>query len=293
MDAPLLAPKDIESGMPAATATELPQRPLSPRSQPSSNAARMQHWSERIDKGTASNLATFACLVLGILLVWWTKSSLASRYILEFGLFGFAGGITNWLAVEMLFEKIPFLYGSGVIPTRFKEIRETVKNTILKTFFDPVFLERYLSQKADQLKTSSKLQEQLQALLESPAMMETIERQVAGLETRPEGMVFAMMGVPLASLTPVISAFVRGMAQEAVPQLVARLDPMKLVSIETVRNELDALMTTKLQELTPELVKQLLEEVMRKHLGWLVVWGNVFGGLIGIATITVETLLDL
>lgn len=27
---------------------------------------------------------------------------------------------------------------------------------------------------------------------------------------------------------------------------------------------------------------QLMESVVRKHLGWLIVWGNVFGGLIGV-----------
>jgi len=35
------------------------------------------------------------------------------------GLFALSGSITNWLAVHMLFEKVPFLYGSGVIPARF------------------------------------------------------------------------------------------------------------------------------------------------------------------------------
>ena len=42
----------------------------------------------------------------------------------------------------MLFDKVPFLYGSGVIPNRFKEIRETVKNVILATFFDEIYLKR-------------------------------------------------------------------------------------------------------------------------------------------------------
>jgi len=41
-------------------------------------------------------------------------------------------------------------------------------------------------------------------------------------------------------------------------------------------------MTEKLQELSPERVKLLMEEVIRTHLGWLIVWGNVFGSLIGI-----------
>lgn len=30
-------------------------------------------------------------------------------------------------------------------------------------------------------------------------------------------------------------------------------------------------------------MKKLIEVVMKTHLGWLVVWGNIFGGLIGIA----------
>jgi hypothetical protein len=35
------------------------------------------------------------------------------------------------------------------------------------------------------------------------------------------------------------------------------------------------------------MVKNLLEEVIRKHLGWLILWGNVFGGLIGILSYAV------
>ena len=34
-------------------------------------------------------------------------------YLISFALFGFAGGFTNWLAILMLFRRIPFLYGSG------------------------------------------------------------------------------------------------------------------------------------------------------------------------------------
>ena len=59
-----------------------------------------------------------------------------------FGLFGFAGGITNWLAVKMLFDEVPGLIGSGVIPKRFEEIRRAVKKTIMKTFFDKKFIEK-------------------------------------------------------------------------------------------------------------------------------------------------------
>ena len=37
----------------------------------------------------------------------------------------------------------------------------------------------------------------------------------------------------------------------------------------------------RLDELTPEMVKDIIQRMIRQHLGWLVVWGAVFGGLIG------------
>jgi len=38
-----------------------------------------------------------------------------------------------------------FADGSGVIPNKFKEIRRTVKDAIMITFFDPEFLQVGLS----------------------------------------------------------------------------------------------------------------------------------------------------
>jgi len=32
------------------------------------------------------------------------------------------------------------------------------------------------------------------------------------------------------------------------------------------------------------MVKKIIENMIQKHLGWLVVWGGVFGGLIGLIT---------
>ena len=41
------------------------------------------------------------------------RTETATCYLLSFGLFGFAGGFTNWLAIIMLFRRVPLLYGSG------------------------------------------------------------------------------------------------------------------------------------------------------------------------------------
>jgi len=33
------------------------------------------------------------------------------------------------------------------------------------------------------------------------------------------------------------------------------------------------------------MVKEIIERMIQEHLGWLVVWGGVFGGLIGLVTL--------
>mgnify|MGYP001375574441 FL=1 len=38
----------------------------------------------------------------------------------------------------------------------------------------------------------------------------------------------------------------------------------------------------RLEELTPTMVKEIIQQMIRNHLGWLVVWGGVCGGLIGL-----------
>ena len=45
------------------------------------------------------------------------------QFIIITGVFALSGSITNWLAIHMLFEKIPLLYGSGVILNKFEDIK--------------------------------------------------------------------------------------------------------------------------------------------------------------------------
>ena len=46
-------------------------------------------------------------------------------------------------------------------------------------------------------------------------------------------------------------------------------------------DKVDPLITKRLDELTPAMVKELVQNMIKEHLGWLVIWGGLFGGLIG------------
>ena len=93
-----------------------------------------------VEKGRVSNTITFLMLLLGLI---GTPEIVHADWLLAAGLFGFAGGFTNWLAVKMLFDRVPFLYGSAVIPNRFREIRQAVKDAIMHYFFDQEHLESF------------------------------------------------------------------------------------------------------------------------------------------------------
>lgn len=47
---------------------------------------------------------------------------------------------------------------------------------------------------------------------------------------------------------------------------------------------IEEIVESRLAELTPEMVKEMLHALMKEHLGWLVVWGGVFGGAIGLVS---------
>ena len=49
-------------------------------------------------------------------------------------------------------------------------------------------------------------------------------------------------------------------------------------------SQVEQIIDNRLAELTPEQVKDIIQEMIHKHLGWLVVWGGVFGGIIGFGT---------
>jgi uncharacterized membrane protein YheB (UPF0754 family) len=57
---------------------------------------------------------------------------------------------------------------------------------------------------------------------------------------------------------------------------------------EAIRAKLEDLIDQRLEEMTPQMVKEIIQAMIRKHLGWLVVWGCAFGGIIGLAVTVIS-----
>lgn len=199
------------------------------------------------------------------------------------GLFAFSGAVTNWLALYMLFEKVPGLYGSGVIPMRFEAFKASIKDLMMEQFFTSTNLDRFLNQDLNSHKTLD-----LEPILEQVDFNPTFDSLVDVLAKSSFGGMLAMVGGADA-LQPLKAPFVEKMQASVVEisqsenvqqALKAQISSPKMLDELTAK--IENIIDQRLNELTPQMVKEMVQKMIKQHLGWLVVWGGIFGGIIGI-----------
>ncbi len=199
---------------------------------------------------------------------------LAQNYSTEIfmaGLFALSGGLTNWLAIHMLFEKVPLLYGSGVIPLKFEEIKEGIKNLIMNEFFSKNSLENFL--KNENSLTDNDLSEKLDYDLIFDKLVEAIEESSMG------SMLNVLGGKK--SLLPLKIPI-----EKKIKQVIDEISSNNLQKdnnfSDVIKGKIEMIIDKRLSELTPDHVKIIMRDMIHKHLGWLVVWGGFFGFVIGV-----------
>lgn len=195
------------------------------------------------------------------------------------GFFAFSGAITNWLAVYMLFEKVPGLYGSGVVPNNFEKFKAGIRFMIMEQFFTPANILRLIKESP----------------LASPATLISKEKLTPLLNPFFDGLVETALQSPLGSMLGMFGGAgalesMRGPAIAKMSQQIEvtlkKLPEASGSDPEAMAHQLaqtvDHLLHQRLVELTPQMVKEIVQRMIKEHLGWLVVWGGVFGGAIGL-----------
>ncbi len=200
--------------------------------------------------------------------------------VLFTGLFALSGAVTNQLAIHMLFEKVPFLYGSGVIEKNFDTFKVSIKEMIMKQFFTKEQLGNFFAQEEQKI--------DLAPLVEDADFTPAFEALSKTVMESQFGGAISMFGGEEA-LEGLREPFSKKL-KSAVSSIVSS-DTFKTQLDQHIQNSalsddmidaVEGLITRRLEELTPKMVKELVQELIKEHLGWLVVWGGVFGGLIGL-----------
>lgn len=202
--------------------------------------------------------------------------------IFSTGLFALSGALTNWLAVHMLFEKIPGIHGSGVIVTHFEQFKTGILKLVHEQLFSKDKVQKVLSDK-----TSTAID--LEPILKNLDLDAAYDQLVATVMDSSFGSMLGMLGgdSALDSMRDPFKKRMRKFLHDAAesPRFQAAVNEQvqNMTSSDQFLNRLDAILRERLDELTPEMVRDIMQGMIRKHLGWLVVWGGVFGGLIGLA----------
>ena len=232
------------------------------------------------DKRLGTNLIATALVVLG----FWISEPW-SKPLLNIGLFALSGALTNWLAVYMLFERVPGIYGSGVIPLHFEDFKTGIHQLIMGQFFDRNNLEKFFKG-ADGSKYLPDFKKIFKEINLNPAFDSFLEV----IQNSSFGPLLSMAG-GIQALESLREPFTDKL--HLVVQKIAVSEPFKqamrdkqdeLSASQDLQQKINELVTLRLDELTPEMVKEIIERMIQKHLGWLVVWGGIFGGLIGLIT---------
>ncbi|MDO9056213.1 MAG: DUF445 domain-containing protein [Sulfuricurvum sp.] len=228
-----------------------------------------------MDKGWATNFVS-----AGLVGASYSIDGIASEVLRSAGLFALSGAVTNQLAIHMLFEKVPYLYGSGIIIDRFESIREALKTLIMEQFFTPEKIESFVQSQERTI--------DLTPIIEQTDFTPAYNALVRSVMDSPLGGMLGMFG----------GEAIIGKLKEPF------LEKIKLSTIEISQSEsfmsalnthlhqgsshltetIESIVVSRLAELTPIMIKEMLHTLMKEHLGWLVVWGGVFGGMIGIVS---------
>ncbi len=203
--------------------------------------------------------------------------------LFSIGIFALSGAITNWLAVHMLFEKVPGLYGSGVIPAHFEEFKLSIRNLMMSQFFNDENIDRFLNKSQP-----SYMGQYLAPVNQKLDLTPAYDTLVKTIMESSFGSMLAMFGGQEA-LVPLKEPFIENMrtaiidisSTESFSQLlIEELEQPDMIN--DIRHNIEEIVDKRLDELTPQLVKIIIQDMIRQHLGWLVIWGGLFGGLIGL-----------
>jgi len=205
-----------------------------------------------------------------------------SNHIFFTGAFALSGSLTNQIAIYMLFNKVPFLYGSGIIELKFKELKISIKNLILNQFFTKERIEEFLKNEEQKINLTPFIEKS-----DFSGAFEALKSAI--MESKFSSMLNLIGGESaLDNLKEPFSIKLKNAIIQITKSKQFNTELQNYLQHSSFSDDLlqkiDNIVQKRLDELSPKLVKEMLENLMKEYLGWLVVWGGVFGGILGLVS---------
>ena len=218
-------------------------------------------------KSSFTNLIALVITLFGFFLPF-----TENKIVFTIGLFSLSGSLTNWLAIYMLFDKIPFLYGSGVVPNNFTNFKSEIRNLMINQFFTIDKIEKFLTNLEEVVTKSLKKNIDFNIIFND--LMTAIEESKIG------GMLNIIGGkTALEPLREPVKKKLRFVIENVLQKQNEKTHDQEFLN--TIMKEIISIIDERLNQLSPDDIKLIVKEMIEIHLGWLVIWGGVIGGIIG------------
>jgi len=228
-----------------------------------------------INKSFLTNFIAFLLVVFSFFI----QDETIQKFLLYSGLFALSGAITNQLAIHMLFEKVPFLYGSGVIEQNFDKFKEAIKKMMMEQFFTKEQLQAFFK-KEEQKIDLTPIIEQTDFTPAYEAFSKSVMESQFGTMLNMFGGESALEGLKEPFSNKLKSSIISIVSSKAFNDTLEHHLSNSSLSDDLI-HKIEQIISARLNELTPQMVKEIVQNLIKEHLGWLVVWGGVFGGVLG------------
>lgn len=229
----------------------------------------------KIDKSWMTDIIS-----VGLVAIAFVLPEPYKHWTLLAGLFALSGAITNQIAIHMLFEKVPFLYGSGVIQLQFVAFKTSIKNLMMEQFFTQEQLNSFFEKEEKKLDLTPIIRE-MDVSPAFDALTKTVMESSFGGMLSMFGGTSALEGLRAPFSEKLKASIVEISKSNEFQQKIAENIQNSSLSADMLVT-IEQMIDTRLSALTPQMVKEIVQNFIKEHLGWLVVWGGFFGALIGL-----------
>eukprot|EP00698_Gefionella_okellyi_P017532 TRINITY_DN5147_c0_g1_i3.p1 TRINITY_DN5147_c0_g1~~TRINITY_DN5147_c0_g1_i3.p1 ORF type:complete len:322 (+),score=51.34 TRINITY_DN5147_c0_g1_i3:145-1110(+) len=236
------------------------------------------------NKANILTTISLACFITGsIIRAQFTADNFAnpgllafSKYLLSIGLFAFICGISNSIAVKLFFDKVPCIYGSGVVQTHQMELRDAMRRVVMNSCLDSRSLQQHFMSEEQRTRFGDTFSPQhITEALRSTQMELSIDNCIRQIVSESDG------PVALQQSKALVVSVIMNMAPE-IANLLTQASMTVPPDSARLRTSLDALVSDKLAEVQPDILRGMINTAFRQHASWVVVWGNIVGAMVGL-----------
>ena len=207
-------------------------------------------------------------------------------FVRAVGWFAFSGAVTNWLAIHMLFEKIPGFYGSGIIQLRFKEFQGSLERLIHREFLDNAQFQTQLRGFIEAARREALPVDAIKQSIDLDKVFTAFSSAV--MESSFGGMLKMFGGAgALEPLKEPLQKKLGALLDETLRDAARHLPESQEIEAHLLAVVRHAV-AERVASLKPIEVKNLLHELTDRYTPWLVIWGAVFGGALGALSVLVQ-----